>query len=63
VFENRVLRRIFGHKRGEATEGWRTLNEELLGRACNAARVGEMLKEISVGKSEGKRSLGKSRLR
>jgi hypothetical protein len=30
VFENRVLRRIFGSKRGEMTGGWRKLrNEEL----------------------------------
>jgi hypothetical protein len=30
VFENRVLRRIFGPKRDEVTGGWRTLhNEEL----------------------------------
>jgi hypothetical protein len=32
VFENRVLRRIFGPKRDEMTEGWRKLlNEELHG--------------------------------
>jgi hypothetical protein len=30
VFENRVLRRIFGAKRDEVTGGWRKLhNEEL----------------------------------
>jgi hypothetical protein len=30
VFENRVLRRIFGLKREEVAEGWRRLhNEEL----------------------------------
>jgi hypothetical protein len=30
VFENRVLRRIFGPKREEVAEGWRRLhNEEL----------------------------------
>jgi hypothetical protein len=30
VFENRVLRRIFGSKRDEVTGGWRKLhNEEL----------------------------------
>jgi hypothetical protein len=32
VFENRVLRRIFGSKRDEVTGGWRKLhNEELHG--------------------------------
>ena len=28
VFKNRVLRRIFGHKRDEATREWRTLHNE-----------------------------------
>jgi hypothetical protein len=38
VFENRVLRRIFGPKRDEVTEAWRKLhNEEITGgwRKCN----------------------------
>ena len=30
VFENRVLRRIFGHKRDEITEEWRKLHNEVL---------------------------------
>jgi hypothetical protein len=29
VFENRVLRRIFGPKRDEETGGWRKLHNEL----------------------------------
>jgi hypothetical protein len=29
VFENRVLRRIFGPKRDEVTEGWRKLHNEI----------------------------------
>jgi hypothetical protein len=28
VFENRVLRRIFGPKRGELMGGWRKLHDE-----------------------------------
>jgi hypothetical protein len=28
VFENRVLRRIFGHKRDEVTGEWRKLHKE-----------------------------------
>jgi hypothetical protein len=42
VFENRVLRRIFGPKRGEMTDEWRkTLNEELndLNSSVNIIRV------------------------
>jgi hypothetical protein len=31
VFENRVLRRIFGPKRDEVTGGWRKLHKELHG--------------------------------
>jgi hypothetical protein len=35
VFENRVLRRIFGPKRDEVTGGWRKLhNEDEMGWAC-----------------------------
>jgi hypothetical protein len=30
VFENRVLRTIFGPKRKEVTEGWRKLHDEEL---------------------------------
>jgi len=39
VFENRMLRRVFGPKREEVTREWRKLhNEELneMGRACGA---------------------------
>jgi hypothetical protein len=40
VFENRVLRRIFGPKRDEVTEEWRKLrNEELLYCSPNIIRV------------------------
>jgi hypothetical protein len=39
VFENRVLRRIFGLKRDEVTGGWRKLlnevNEDEMGVACS----------------------------
>jgi hypothetical protein len=28
VFEDRVLRRIFGHNNGEVAEGWRKLHNE-----------------------------------
>jgi len=36
VFENRVLRRIFGHKRDEVTGVWRKLhNEELNDLYCS----------------------------
>jgi hypothetical protein len=83
VFENRVLKRIFGPKRDEVTGEWRKLrNEELhnlysypdiirqvkLGRmrwAGHVARMGEERKvyKVLVGKPEGKRPLGRPRLR
>jgi hypothetical protein len=54
VFENRVLRRIFGPKRDEVTGEWRKLhNEELR----------ELYSSLLVGKLEGKRPLGRPRRR
>jgi hypothetical protein len=83
VFENRVLTRIFGHKRDEVTGEWRKLhNEELhnlysppdiirqvksrrMRWAGHVARMGEDRKvyKVLVGKSEGKRPLGRPRRR
>jgi hypothetical protein len=41
VFESRVLRRIFGHKRDEVTGGWRKLhNEELHGLNSSPSIIG-----------------------
>jgi hypothetical protein len=34
VFENRVLRRIFGPKRDEVTGKWRRLHKEELRKLC-----------------------------
>jgi hypothetical protein len=79
----RVLRRIFGPKRDEVTEGWRKLhNEELhnmysspiiigmiksrrMRWAGHVARMGEKQNacRVFVGKSEGKRPLGRPRHR
>ena len=83
VFENMVLRRIFGPRRGEVTGECRRLhNEELndlysspnIVRVLNSrrmrwaghvARMGEEREvyRILVGKPEGKRPLGRPRLR
>ena len=79
VFENRVLRKIFGPKRDEVTGVWRKLhNEELNDLYCSpnnvrviksrrmrwaglVASMGEKrdLYGVLVGKTEGKRSLGR----
>jgi hypothetical protein len=81
VFENRVLRRIFGPKRDEVTGVWRKLhNEELhdlyssftivrviksrrIRLAGRVARLGDgrSVYRVLVGKTEGKRPLGRPR--
>jgi len=83
VFENRVLRRVFGSKRDEVTGEWRKLHSEELRdlyslsnivrvvksrrmrRAGHVARMGEGrgVDRVLVGKSEGKRPLGRPRRR
>jgi hypothetical protein len=83
VFENRVLRGVFGPKMDEVRVEWRKLhNEELnylyslpnivrviksriMRWAGHLARMGEErgLYRVLVGKPEGKRPLGRPRLR
>jgi hypothetical protein len=75
VFENRVLRRIFGSQREEVTGDWRRLHIEELHNlyssaviksrevrwAVNVACMGGLRRgyKILVGKTEGKRSRGR----
>jgi hypothetical protein len=70
VFENRVLRKIFGAKRDKVTGEWRKLhNEELrdlyslpnIVWVGHVARMGEgrSVQTVLVGKPEGKRPLGR----
>jgi hypothetical protein len=83
VFENRVLRRIFGPKRDDVMGEWRKLRSEELHNlysspdiirqvkswrmtwAGHVACMGEERKvyKVLVGKSEGKRPLGRPRHR
>jgi hypothetical protein len=72
VFENRVLRRIFGPKRDEVTGGWRQLhNEELHNLYSSPSKLRmrwtgqEKMNAygILVGNPEGKRPLGGPRCR
>jgi hypothetical protein len=61
VFENRVLRRMFGPKRDEVTGEWRKLhNEECgggkiekneMGRACGAYGGGERCAQVFGGEA------------
>ena len=83
VFENKVLRRIFRHRRDEVTGDWRRLHKEEINVlysspnivrviksrrmrwAGHVARMGEerAVYRVLVGKSEGKRPLGRPRRR
>ena len=44
VFENRVLRRIFGHKRVEATGEWRKLHNEDLNDLYSSPSIVRLIK-------------------
>jgi hypothetical protein len=44
VFENRVLRRIFGAKRDEVTGGWRKLHVEELHNLCSSTNIVRVIK-------------------
>jgi hypothetical protein len=44
VFENRVLRRIFGPKRDEVTGGWRKLHNEELHDLYSSSSIIRMIK-------------------
>jgi hypothetical protein len=44
VFENRVLRRIFGPKRDEVTGGWRKLHNEELHNFYSSQSIIRMIK-------------------
>jgi hypothetical protein len=44
VFENRVLRRIFGQKRDEVTGGWRKLHNEELHNLYSSPNIIRMIK-------------------
>jgi hypothetical protein len=75
MFENRVLRRIFGPKRAEETGDWRKLDNEELHDLYSSPSIMRIIKSrrmrmekrnvyrLFVGKPEGKRSLGRPRHR
>jgi hypothetical protein len=44
VFENRMLRRIFGPKRDGVTEGWRKLHNEELHNLCPSRSIIRIIK-------------------
>jgi hypothetical protein len=44
VFENRVLRRVFGPKRDEVTGEWRKLHSEELHKLCSTPNIIRQIK-------------------
>jgi hypothetical protein len=46
VFENRVLRRIFGPKRDEVTEDWKKLHNEELHSLYSSSNTIRMIKTM-----------------
>jgi hypothetical protein len=71
VFENRMLRRMFGPKREEVEGGWRRLHNEELCNLYNSPNIIGVIKSRRVrwvgqnwaGKPEGKRPLGRHNCR
>ena len=48
VFENRVLRRIFGHKRVEMTREWRKLHNEELNDLYSSLNIVRVIKSRRI---------------
>jgi hypothetical protein len=44
VFENRVLRRVYGQKRDEVTGEWKKLHNEELGDLCSSPSIIRIIK-------------------
>jgi hypothetical protein len=78
VFENRILKRMFGPKRDEVTGEWRKLHNKELHTLYSsldvirqiksrrlrwAGHVERKLNKVLVGNPEGKRPLGRPRRR
>jgi hypothetical protein len=59
VFENRVLRRIFGPKGDEVTVGWRKLHNEELHNLYSFTNAGKFLSSCSFGFSSRRAQLHK----
>jgi hypothetical protein len=48
VFENKVLRRIFGPKKDEVTGGWRKLHNEELRDLCSSPSIIRIIKSMRM---------------
>jgi hypothetical protein len=61
VFENRVLRRIFGPKRDEVTEGWRKLHNEELHNLYSSPSIIRIIKSRRMRWAEHVARMGDKR--
>jgi hypothetical protein len=61
VFENRVLRRIFGPKRDEVMRDWRKLHNEGLHNMYSSPSIIRVIKSKSVKWGEHVARMGKNR--
>jgi hypothetical protein len=60
VFENRVLRRIFGPKKDEVTGGWRKLHTEELHNLHSSPYVNRVIKSKGIRWAEHVARMGKT---
>jgi len=51
MFENRVLRRIFGPKRDKGTREWRKLHNEDLNDLYSSPNIARVIKENEMGRA------------
>jgi hypothetical protein len=61
VFENRVVRRIFGPKRDEVTREWRKLNNEKLNDLYCSPNIVRVIKSRRRGRAGRVARMGESR--
>jgi len=61
VFENRVLRRIFGPKRDEVTREWRKLHNEELNDLYSSPNIVRVIKSRKIGWAGHVARMGKVR--
>jgi hypothetical protein len=61
VFENRVLRRIFGPKRDEVTGGWRKLHDEELHGLYSSPSIARVIKSRRMRWAGHVASMGEAR--
>jgi hypothetical protein len=59
VFENRILRRIFGPKRKEVMGGWRRLQDEEFHNLYTSPNTIRLIKSRRVGLAENVACTGK----